>query len=54
MFDVDLGAHMKITESELNEHGSNLTTVQTGMPNTACLFNRLFSVNLYVLNFSFP
>ena len=32
MFDVDLGAHMKITESELNEHGSSLTTVQTGMP----------------------
>ena len=31
MFDVDLGAHMKITESELNQHGDSLTTVQTGI-----------------------
>ena len=30
MFDVDLGPHMKITESELNEPGKSLTTVQIG------------------------
>ena len=31
MFDVDLGPRLKITESELNEHGNSLTTVNTGM-----------------------
>ena len=49
MFDVDLGPRMKITESDLNQHGDTLTTAQTGI-NMYCLTNIITvqtGINLY-------